>query len=966
MGFPNSIKLLVERFRRNSDVYCSPDYNETQVRIDFINPMFSALGWDMDNIAGYAEPYRDVVHEDAVRVSGTTKAPDYSFRIGGQRKFFLEAKRPSVRIKDSWEPAYQIRRYGWSAKLALSILTDFEEFAVYDCRFAPKQMEKASVARVNYINYQEYADRWDEIESVFSKDAILQGAFDRYIEKGGRKGTAEFDDEFLAEIEEWRKKLAQNLALRNDRISGEELNLSVQRIIDRIIFLRICEDRGIEPSGQLQSLLNGDRIYARLNEFFRKADQRYNSGLFHFEKERDRRELPDELTPRLEVDDATLKQIIRRLYYPESPYEFRVVSVDILGNVYERFLGSVIHLTSSHRAKVEPKPEVRKAGGVYYTPKYIVDYIIKSTVGKLVEGANPKRVAKLKIIDPACGSGSFLLGAYQFLLDWHHQWYLNDGGSKWAQGKNATLRPGPAGLFLLTSRERKRILVDNIFGVDIDYQAVEVTKLSLLLRVLEGETTESVDALSRLFHERALPDLGSNIKCGNSLIEPDIYELDSASDISSIEKRRINAFNWKEEFPIAFHHGGFDVVVGNPPYIFTRNEGFSAAEKAYFYSRYKHQGPQLNSFGIFLEQSFQIQRSEHGATGFITPNNWLTIDSFAKLRRQLITTDGELHIINILDRVFQAANVDTAIFTLLTSKGPRMHLAEMSGNQITFDRVINPNTILAPEYIIQVSALKQAGSADLIRKIESSSKPLSKFCTVSTGLKCYQTGKGKPPQTDEVKEARAFHADKKITPEYGKYLDGVDVQRYHLGWSGEFLKYGDWIAEPRRSVPFSGERILVRQIPSKPPYLVHATFTDKEFYNDINSMVLFTPVPGISLKYLLGVVNSRLLSFWFDRTYDKLQRKIFPQFKVKELARFPIRQIDFSKPADKQTHDRLVKLVDSIIDLRNRFSVSKTDHDQTLLRREIEAMDRRIDKLVYALYGLTDAETRLVENEAEN
>ena len=233
--------------------------------------------------------YKDVIHEDAIRVGGLTKAPDYCFRIGGTRKFFVEAKKPAVNVKEDVTAAYQVRRYAWSAKLPLSILTDFEEFAVYDCRKRPEKGDSAATGRIVYVTCSEYAKRWDEIASRFSKDAILKGAFDKFAESTkGKRGTTEVDAAFLAEIESWRDALARHLALRNPGLTQRELNFAVQRTIDRIIFLRICEDRGIEPYGQLQGLLNGQNVYPRLCQLFDNADDRYNSGLFHFHAERDR------------------------------------------------------------------------------------------------------------------------------------------------------------------------------------------------------------------------------------------------------------------------------------------------------------------------------------------------------------------------------------------------------------------------------------------------------------------------------------------------------------------------------------------------------------------------------------------------------------------------------------------------------------------------------------------------------
>jgi len=590
MAVPKKITDLVERFERNIDAYRSGKYKETQLRHEFIDPFFIALGWDVNNEKGYAEAYKDVIHEDAIKVGGATKAPDYCFRIGGTRKFFLEAKKPSVDIKGAVHPAYQLRRYAWTAKLPLSMLTDFEEFAVYDCRVKPVKTDKASAARILYTTYSDYAKRWDEIASIFSRDEVLKGSFDRYVESTKRKkGTAEVDAAFLKEIETWRDMLARNIALRNGKLTQRELNFAVQRTIDRIIFLRICEDRGVETYGRLMSLLNGDHIYERLCRLFTQADDRYNSGLFHFRKEKDRPEPPDELTLSLAIDDKPLKDILRSLYYPDSPYEFSVFPADILGQVYEQFLGKVIRLTAGHYAKVEDKPEVKKAGGVYYTPTYIVDYIVKNTVGKLLgaDGAGfesrpkksgkegkkstaptPKEVSKLRILDPACGSGSFLLGAYQYLLDWHRDWYANDGPDKWAKKRPPRVYQGHGGDWRLTTAERKRILLNNIYGVDIDPQAVEVTKLSLLLKVLEGESAETIGKTLELFHERALPDLGNNIKCGNSLIGPDFFGQGAAAPGSrqgvatpcprdgrqmtmfdEEERYRINAFDWHAEFP---------------------------------------------------------------------------------------------------------------------------------------------------------------------------------------------------------------------------------------------------------------------------------------------------------------------------------------------------------------------------------------------------------------------------------
>jgi hypothetical protein len=413
MTAPEIIKQLVERFEQYREAYRAGKYNETQLRNEFLNPFLEALGWDVLNKLGYSEENKHVIHEDSLEIEGAKKAPDYAFKIGKERKFFVEAKKPSVRIETNPEVAFQLKRYVWSAKLPLGILTDFEEFAVYECRSKPKVSDSVKTGRVMLLKYTDYIEKWDEIVSIFSHDAIMTSGFDKFAKSvAKKKGTAEVDAAFLDEIEGWRETLAKNVALRNrPRVQSEaDLNYAVQMTIDRIVFLRICEERGYESEYQLQELAKRENVYGELKKLFERADRRYNSGLFHFKKE-DGRGRADTFTTGLEIDDKVLKEVIKDLYYP-SPYVFSQIPADILGQIYEQFLGKVIRLTAGGSAKVEEKPEVRKAGGVYYTPTFIVAYIVINTLGKLLLGLTPKEAARLKVLDPACGSGTFLLGAF--------------------------------------------------------------------------------------------------------------------------------------------------------------------------------------------------------------------------------------------------------------------------------------------------------------------------------------------------------------------------------------------------------------------------------------------------------------------------------------------------------------------------------------------------------------------------
>lgn len=388
---PKEIETLVADFERDQNFYKSREFNETELRTRFINPLIAALGWDVYHDQPGRADQHEVKEEDSVEVEGKIKNPDYSFRLfdgslgSMKRKFFMEVKRPSVNIESGAYPAFQLRRYAWSADLPISILTDFEELSVYYCLSRPDREDKPAKSRIMYLRYDQYIERWPEIAALFSREAVLGGSLDRFARSLPQKrGEKRVDAALLDDISKWRETLAKNIAIRNPELDTASLNYSVQAIIDRIMFLRICEDRGIERYMRLRDLLEGERVYARLFELFQQADERYNSGIFHFKAESGR-ERPDAITPGLKIDDSTLKEIIKQLYFPHSPYAFSVLPAEILGQIYEQFLGQVIRLDADHNAQVEDKPEVKKAGGVKYTPAYIVEAIEKDT------GADPGR-----------------------------------------------------------------------------------------------------------------------------------------------------------------------------------------------------------------------------------------------------------------------------------------------------------------------------------------------------------------------------------------------------------------------------------------------------------------------------------------------------------------------------------------------------------------------------------------------
>ncbi len=930
---PALVLELVDRFRSNKDTYLS-DYNETRLRREFIDTLFETVfGWDIQNKSNTSPEYQDVIHEDSIKVAGSTKAPDYCFRVGKERKFFLETKKPSVNIKEDVGPAYQLRRYGWSAHLPLSLLTNFKEFAIYDCRIKPKQNDKADVARIAYFTYEELPQKWAEFAAVFSREAVWKGDFDRYAETTKKKhGTSEVDDEFLEEIEHWRNILARNIALRNPSLSVEELNYAVQKLIDRILFLRMCEDRGSEEYGQLNNVIAKEGTYAHLFALFELADDRYNSGLFHFNAERGRKSPPDMLTPKLIIDDKTLKDIIKDMYYPDSPYQFSVLPAYILGNVYEQFLGKVIRLTKEHHAIVEDKPEVKKAGGVFYTPKYVVDYIVEQTIGQLIEDKTPKEISELRILDPACGSGSFLIGAYEKLLDFHLNWYRTHHPEK---HKDAVFQ-GVGGLWYLTVDEKKRILLNNLYGVDIDASAVEVTKLNLLLKVLEGE---HLDPQKKL-RARVLPDLDQNIKCGNSLISPDIYDKQTITD--AVEQKRINPFNWESEFPQVKRAGGFDCVIGNPPY----GASFSELEASYFHDKYPVFHGVKDVYTCFIAASL-TRLKDHGLFSFIVPSAWLGGPDYESLRK-LFLSNKIVTIVLLPYDVFKAY-IDTAIFVVSKDTIPTTHQVQ---TYVYDKREKLTNIALSPKdyQVVKQEEWKTTEGAKFV--LDSSTIQLLERIRTRCSSKF--------GDVIDIKRGVLFDkgllSSNRTSPISHQYFEG-DVYRYKINViANQWIEFDDQMKErPKEFIWFEGPRLLLRRLVNRRQQLM-ATFTSDTFITNKNLYSVLLKDKTKDLLTVLGILNSKLISYLYLKQVTQATKDDFPQVTIKDILTLP-----FPAKIDKTQQDSMVAYVEEMLVLQKQHAAARMPEEQNRIQRQIDAIDEQINNLVYLVYGLSVKETEEIE-----
>jgi len=970
-GPPQELARLISDYTRSAEAYLSPKYNELQAREEFIDSLFELLGWDITNKQRLAQSYKDVLLGKNIKLEGESRAPDYTFRIGGSPVFFGEAKKPRVDIETDPEPAYQLRRYAWSAKLPVSVLTNFRQLAVYDTRTRPKHTDKPSVSRILWIQLDDYPKEWTRLHDLISKDAIIRGSLERLeAQISAMKGTSSVDSEFLSDMERWRATLAKAIALKNTELDQASLNFVVQQTIDRIVFLRICEDRGIEPHGLLRMGLKRGRVYRSLFEIFETADEKYNSGLFHFSQAEKRVEPPDLLSPKIKIDDEALESILSSLYYPNSPYEFSVIPAEILGQVYEQFLGSVIRLTPSHRAIIEKKPEVKKAGGVFYTPDYVVKFVIKRTLDRALEGRAPEEMGELRIIDPACGSGSFLIAAYERLLSWHLDWYLSH-----PKQSESVIFEDDNGNKHLTVAERKRILQSCIFGVDIDRQAVEVTKLSLHLKVLEGETEQTLGPQMKLHEDRALPDLGANIKQGNALVEPDILGLDEFDAGTVVSET--SPFSWTEEFPFLAAGKKFDVVIGNPPW----GADVSEAERTYLRQRYRRVIKRIpDSYLYFIDKFLSLVKAA-GYVGMVLPSTLLNQQD-AILARDLFCENGVDCVVNLGQGVFGRKVLNTTavvscmagsrpvkIETLDLSKVPQSEKQGGLQRLVSLPRQKWLETVRSdPEHTFFVGDFR---AAQILAEVRSKNPRLSEILEgdiqrgVSPDLALAHVLSRADLQTEKPESecVRNSISGEQIKP-YGRwevdqgilYLGkGDDIDKYPKALK-HVAKYRDEITCPevksRKHPWWALHRKRDPAIFESPKFIglttsrtVNLVYDEKKSLVVTDSMFVFKVKKTIDPNVVLAVLQSRPFLFFY-RVANQGESRVIPQLKAAKLEPLPFPKLA-SSDAFAKRFAGLVAKAQEIVAVE-----AQSEKDKTALYSGFDSLLREIDLAVCDAYGL--------------
>lgn len=986
MGFQESFQSvisLVEDFKSNENHYLNSSYSEADVRNDFINKFFIALGWDVRH-EQQKNPYAQEVRvEKPVLIAKAQKKADYTFYLSPNFhdvKFFVEAKKPSHDLMNK-DYFFQTIRYGWNARTPIAVLTDFEELIVLDCRFRPDSILNEILSyKIRSYHYTDYADeeKFKEIYFLFSREAVAENSIEKFADalpkpKGKKKALVKetyqnIDEAFLEELDEIRNKLAKSFKKNNEHLTSEELTEATQRTIDRLVFIKFLEDKMIEPHHYISEFVVPHPVSLSLprkgkvgevsawEKFLRASrtlDAKYNGVVF-------KKSIIDARNI-VEPDEKTFTSICEELSYDSTPYNFDAIPIHILGSIYERFLGKVVHATDK-RVTIEEKPEVRKAGGVYYTPQYIVDYIVDNTVVKLIEGETPKEISKMRFADIACGSGSFLITVYERLIDYHKKWYQQN--TEQAKKDGCIFYEGA---YRLSLKQKQEILLNNIYGVDLDQQAVEVTQLSLYLKLLEDETTATANDTWVLFKEKLLPDLNKNIVCGNSLIGTDILTGQTSLPLGGIEgganELKLKPMNFEDVFPEVIKAGGFDVIVGNPPWIDIK--GMNPVEVDYYFEKYKSTSNRMNIYATFFEKALRLL-SNNGYFGYIVPNSILYQSSYKELRRIVLNKFHLNNIVRLPDNVFKNVKVESVV--LIISRGEtkaldcliydRQNSINVIDNSLAKEiKKINQDKWRAHE-LLTFDIFSNDDVVSLITKIEKDKTTLEQICDFSLGITPYDKYKG---HSKKLIENREYHSTYKKNKSFKELLAGGDVERYFVNWGGyEYLTYGDWLGAPREKRFFTLPRILVRQIVSGNPLRIYAGYTDEELYNTQTIFnILIKPNIDYKIKFILAILNSMLINFYHAYKYLDLSKNLFQKILIQNCKKFPVPKIE---SANEKIVNTIVEAVEQMLTAKKQLHEAKTESDTSYLERKCATLDKQIDELVYQLYELTEEEIKIVED----
>jgi len=883
------IKELVNQFAgisKNKDFI--NEQNEEWVKWNYLEPLFDALGWNRS----------DIVKEQRI-LKGRA---DYILKIGNEEVLVIEAKKVGVNLTE--DEGRQAVSYAYHRKIKFAVLTNFKEVRVYHALSNIKNIDKnilkfedGSIFRLNFDQFLEKIDKL----TLLSKESIEKQEIHKLLSRKDEKTAKPIDESILHDLLQVRELLSKDLKKLRMQLSQQQIDEAVQVLINRLIFMRSVEDRGLENKNFLLGLVkdfNEGRLRKRLwDEIlvnFKNFDTTYNSKLFAHSI------LEDE---NIFFDDDTLTKIIRILYFGsqdiQARYMFDEIPGDLLGSIYEQYLGTVLRETEK-RVTLDKESGKRKKMGIYYTPSYIVDYIVKNTVGEYIKDKTIDEILDVNIVDPACGSGSFLLRAFQEVCN-----QIEERLKKGEKAKTSTFTFYNENRLSLS--QKISILTNCIYGVDLDEKAVELAQLNLLLRILEDETPTA--------HKHLLPNLRENIKCGNSLIDDPKVAGDKA-------------FNWHAQFPDVFRNGGFDVVVGNPPYGAELKEAEKISLKKRFIG---DKTGNTASFFIFLG-NFILK--DEGNMSFIVPKQ-LTYTSSWIGTRKLLLNENLKYVIDSSE-AFEDVELEQIIFIFKKQKKEDKkvivgfsnsgRIIENTSNFKYFNEQRLPLWITEENYSIFEKILKNSSCLKDIAQVNWGGLVAKHLTETKT--------------TDSIPCIRGREVQRyNFTSKYFIKKKNID-ETYYV--TGEKLIF-------QRIVCRYGEKIIANYRNAR----IVGTWVNDDNYDDKTVTLIWNS--KVNLKFLLGFFNSKLIN-WFAHRYIWNRSQLTMEFMYEYAKSFPIRL------PDKKQESYITSLVDQMLMLQKKLHEGKPQgNEKERLEQQIKNIDYEIDQEVYKLYGLTKEEIRIVE-----
>lgn len=624
------LKTLVERFQAAKTNLQLENSSEATIRA-WIDELLSIFGWDVQNTQ-QVQTEHTLGRSERERLHGigsTNTRPDYTLVNGNVPLAFIDAKSLGVDIEHDKEAAFQIRSYGWSIGAPFSIVTNFEQMAVYNCSVMPNVNDEADFARTFFFTCNQYIEKFETLQAILLRSNVIAGNLSLTHENENA-----LDENFSIMLGEIRKELAKAIIKNNQIDNISTLSYYVQTIINRILFIRVCESRGLEIEGLLKRFSEGNFWNEFKNSSYADFYNHYDGPMF--------KRIPP--LQSLSIDNEVFDHFLNYLYYP-SPYRFDVIPLKTLSDIYDLFLGYQL-VVDGDTVTDELKSEFKKSNGAVTTPLSLVNRVINCTLtSPTIENLTIPQILQLKIVDIACGSGVFIVGAYDNLVN------LIEKRLALGEKVDDAFAIRLNGKYTLTIEGRRSVINNCLYGVDINPEAVEVAKMSLSLKLIDNYAPKDFGTVG-ILGSQILKGIGKNIRCGNSLVSSDIEVLYPSISENLHELQATNAFDWQTAFPEVFTKGGFDFVVGNPPYVEVKNYNVELPYMA-LYIKEVYRSSKNGKIDLavpFIERGVSLL-NQHGRLGYIIQKRFFKTD-YGKGIRKLLTSN------ELLNGVYDYAETD--------------------------------------------------------------------------------------------------------------------------------------------------------------------------------------------------------------------------------------------------------------------------------------------------------------------